>query len=291
MIYLITALYCEAQPFIRQFHMVKNLENTRFQEFYQEAAGIRLVVTGVGEIAAAVAVGSIGTEYRPQEGDVLLNIGICAHMAGGMGVFLCNKITELATGKNFYPDILYKHTFCEEAIVSGMLPWNGERDSGGFLAGAKAKLYDMEAAAIYQAGSYFFGPHQMFFLKVVSDGGNAAEVSGEQVTCIMEAHREKLCGFIRQLSAMGKKSCQFCEEQRGGIVFEKLSADMHCSEVMKNSLRQHIRYLTLAGIDYMPVVQDMYREGLLPCEDKRKGKLCLEEFKRRLFFGGAEQSI
>ena len=32
-------------------------------------------------------------------------------------------------------------------------------------------LHDMEGAAIYQAGSYWLGPHQMSFIKVISDHG------------------------------------------------------------------------------------------------------------------------
>ena len=50
MVYIFTALYCEAQIFIRQFNLTKNLENTWFQEFQNEEAHIRLTVTGVGEI-------------------------------------------------------------------------------------------------------------------------------------------------------------------------------------------------------------------------------------------------
>ena len=52
---------------------------------------------------------------------------------------------------------------------------------------------------------------------------------------------------------------------------------------MEDSLKNHIHYWELAGIDYVSVIQDMYREGLLPCRDKREGKLRFEELKKRLF--------
>ena len=52
---------------------------------------------------------------------------------------------------------------------------------------------------------------------------------------------------------------------------------------MKDSLRQYIRYLTLSKSDYIDVINDMYEKGLLPCKDKREGKLCFEELKQRLF--------
>lgn len=277
MIYLFTALYCEADLFIKKFRLEKVLENVRFQEFYQEDAGIRLTVTGVGEIAAATAVSSVCATYKPQEGDMLLNVGTCSHNAGSHGVFLCNKILEQATGKTFYPDLLYRHNLQEEAIVTGMLPCNGEEACDG-------NLYDMEAAAIYQAGAYFFGPHQMMFLKVVSDQGAAAEVSRERVHHLMETYQETLFDFIGGLPAIvygDHRNAEILQQKE--IRMETLCADLHCSRTMRDALRQHIHYWELAGREYDSVIRDMYREGMLPCRDKREGKSCFEEIKRRLF--------
>ncbi len=50
MVYIFTALYCEAHIFIKQFNLIKNQERTWYQEFYNETDGIRLAITGVGEI-------------------------------------------------------------------------------------------------------------------------------------------------------------------------------------------------------------------------------------------------
>lgn len=298
MIYIFTALYCEAHIFIKQFSLAKNPKNSRFQEFYSESAGIRLTITGVGEIAAAAAVGSTCTEYHAGPGDFLVNIGTCAYTAESGGIFLCNKITEQATGKTFYPDVLYRHNFNEKSIVTGMIPWNSERDGREqqwndgddssiqqWNREKRGYLYDMEAAAVYQAGSYFFGPHQMIFLKIVSDRGNAKSVVPEQVEQRMEAYRDILFDYIRQLQLFADTSGQHenCKKHKEEALIEKLCADMHCSKVMSDSLRQNIRYLSLAGMDYASVIQEMYEEERLPCKDKREGKICFEELKRRLF--------
>ena len=323
MIYLFTALYAEADLFIKKYHLEKNLENTSFQEFYQEESGIRLTITGVSEIAAAAAVSSVCTAYKPNKRDILLNIGTCAHLAGKEGVFVCNKIIEQATGKTFYPDLLYRHALQEETIVTGMLPYNREEykamrqscnseertmseisfcNSEEFIASdmscrnkekdnaklfaenVNGNLYDMEAAAIYQAGAYYFGPHQMIFLKVVSDAGMAKEVSKEKLKHCMEVNQEFLFDFIEKISAVthespGKENT-FQQEE---IQFETLCGDLHCSKVMEDSLRQHIHYWELTGIDYASVIQDMYQEGMLPCRDKKEGKLRFEKLKERLF--------
>ena len=279
MIYIFTALYCEAHIFIKQFNLTKNQEHTWFQEFYNETAGIRLAVTGVGEIAAAAAVGSICSIYRPTQGDLLLNVGICAHAAKNDGIFLCNKIIEKATGKTYYPDMLYRHNFCEGTIVTGMQPWNEEN------AAPTQELYDMEAAAVYQAGIHFFGPHQMIFLKIVSDNGAVEEIFKERTMHLMEKYQDCIFDYISQIAAITQqKNCRKNKlRQEEDRLINTLCTDLHCSKAMRDSMQQYIRYLTLAGTDYVAVIRDMYEKELLPCKDKREGKLRFEEFKRRLF--------
>ncbi|MDE6568410.1 MAG: hypothetical protein K2K70_11850, partial [Lachnospiraceae bacterium] len=114
--------------------------------------------------------------------------------------------------------------------------------------------------------------------------GMLAEVSKEKVKHCMEVNQELFFDFIEKISAItqessGKESA-FRQEE---IQMETLCADLHCSKVMGDSLRQHIHYWELAGIDYVSMIQDMYQEGLLPCKDKREGKLRFEELKKRLF--------
>ena len=59
MIYVVTALYQEAHGFIRELELKKNTAYAPFEVFDNENAGIRLVVTGVGEIAAAAVVAAV----------------------------------------------------------------------------------------------------------------------------------------------------------------------------------------------------------------------------------------
>lgn len=314
MIFIFTALYCEARMIIEAFQLEKNVRNTRFQEFYREDAQIRLTITGVGEIAAAAAVAGCCAQYpgspeaAPEE-DFLLNLGICGGEEGMEGVFLCNCLTEQATGKSFYPDMLYRHAFPEAQVVTGMTPWKGRpeyaagprpgkgcagtavwEDSGGSCCAGKGgaesegRLYDMEAAAVYQAGRFFFGPHRMMFLKVVSDHGADGTVTAEQVHRQMETHRDDICNYIRFLLSIGRerqgRSRRLLPEEEELV--RELGNDLRCSETMRGSLRQYIRYLSLTGVDYRAVIRTLYEEGRLPCHSKREGKQCFEELKRRL---------
>ena len=176
MIYIFTALYHEAHCFISYYHLKRDAADTRFQVFCSEDGEICLTVTGAGEIAAAAAVASICTGRQPGRGDFLINIGICA--AAGGQIFLCNKRT-------FYPDMIYRHEFAEGCVITGRNLWMRQGGTEGSVCGMQIPkyiesavsedcaeirnlsddlqqvLYDMEAAAIYQAGAYSFAPHQM----------------------------------------------------------------------------------------------------------------------------------
>lgn len=198
MIYIFTAFYWEAQVLIGQFHLKKVLESKHFQQFADEACQILLTISGAGEVAAAAAVGSVCTGYLPGKKDVLLNFGICAGDAEKGSIFLIRKLTEQATGKTFYPDLLYRHPFPEAELVTCMLPWKRGQEHG---TGQRKDgcVYDMEGAAVYQAGACYFAPHQMVFLKLVSDHGEGMPLSGQFVRQLLRTQQESLAAFICQL--------------------------------------------------------------------------------------------
>ncbi len=286
MIYIFTALYCEAHIFIRHFNLVKNQQSTWYQQFYNETAGMLLTVTGVGEIAAAAVVGSVCSIYKPTQNDFLFNIGICAHSTQNNGIFLCNKIMEQATGRTFYPDMPYRHHFVEGAVVTGMYPYHSNHDDIHLSAGAPVgMLYDMETAAVYQIGNHFFGPHQMIFLKIVSDQGVVEDVSKERTMLLMEQYKDSIFDFIGQMltitQIIGCNKESLGQEEE--TLIEAFCADLHCSKAMYDSMKQYIRYLALEKIDYVSLIQELYEKKLLPCKDKREGKRRFEEFKRRFF--------
>lgn len=101
----------------------KNTAYAPFEVFDNENAGIRLVVTGVGEIAAAAATAAVCARDGADAADFLINIGCCAAANAGADrgcepadrdtdsgygeanaaqigdLYVCHKITEQATGK------------------------------------------------------------------------------------------------------------------------------------------------------------------------------------------------
>ena len=265
MIYVVTALYQEAHGLIRELELKKNTAYAPFEVFDNESAGIRLVVTGVGEIAAAAATAAVCARDGADAADFLVNIGCCAvggcepadrDMDSGYGaahaaqigdLYVCHKITEKATGKTFYPDILYRHPWKERELVTGMQPLQ--------RAAAHGALYDMEAAAVYQAGIRFFSPDRMIFLKVVSDFGIAGQerMTAEALTGLLEQHVKEVAAFLTNLREAADEEETLRNDgilQEDEAVLEQLFAALHCSQTMRASARQYITYAALTGYDW-----------------------------------------
>lgn len=276
MIYLFTAIYPEAKPLIQRFQLKKEDNANPFDTFYNEEIGIRLVLTGVGSISAATAVGNICSYYPVSEEDFLINFGSCAGKEIGE-IFLGNKLVESATGRTFYPDILWKHPFREKEIVTESVILDR-----GLVQ--EEVLYDMEAAAIYQAASFFVSPHQMYFIKVVSDKGEGAEVKVQPLQSLLEQHMDTMEDFLKELQEISDiekaKGQVFCDGEQEMI--QRFCVDLHCSKTMEAAVWQCARYGKLSGIAYEAVIDQMYRKELLPCKDKREGKVYFEEFRKQI---------
>ena len=253
MIYVMMALYQEAHGLIRELELKKNTAYAPFEVFDNESAGIRLVVTGVGEIAAAPATAAVCARDGADAAAFLINIGCCAaanagadsgcepadrDMDSGYGaayaaqigdLYVCHKITEQATGKTFYPDILYRHPWKERELVTGMQPLQ--------RAAAHGALYDMEAA-VYQAGIRFFSPDRMLFLKVVSDFGVAGQerMTAETLTGLLEQHVKEIAAFLANLREAADEEETLRNDgilQEDEMVLERLFAALHCSQTMR----------------------------------------------------------
>ncbi len=273
MIYIFSAFYAEAKNIIDHYGLKKEKspEMVRFDVFANES--IRLVITGVGEINAAAAVSNIGGAYGISPDDEILNVGCGAGFSSDIclgSIFLGNKLTEQMTGRTFYPDMLMKANFRECEIVTVARVLN---------EGCDSVIYDMEAAAVYQAAAFFVGPHRMHFIKLVSDAGERIDQS--KITELFALQEDKICGYIdRLLSACADKAPM--DDTQSSWNMDRLICDMRCSKVMGDQLAQLIKYCRLSGIDYKAVLDEYYTNGLLPCESKREGKKCLFELKQRL---------
>ncbi len=271
MITIYCALYPEAQELIHIYGMKKETGRCHFQTFSNMEKDVRLVITGTGN-AAMPAVAELSSVYPPGESDFLVNFGSCG-ASGSLKqeICLCNKITQSADERSFYPDILYRHPFREAEIITVSRPLkNGEITKG--------VLCDMEAAFVYQSGIYYYGPHQMIFLKAVTDYGQCDRQEFER---IMKVAAQNVAEYLLNLNRISgepartyNSSLQDAKEDAG-----KLGEELSCSATMQAELTQLLIYLRLAGKDYASMIE-AYRKRL-PCK-RREGKKILEELRSEL---------
>ena len=309
MIHIFTSLYPEAKPLIQALSLKKRATQTHYQQFLSEEGDLSLTITGVGPLQAAAVTASVLTDYDAGAQDQLLSLGTAARLTTcPASMYHVNKITEAATMRDFYPDMLLNTGLPEASLITGAKLCTKQE------SGYAADLYDMEAAAIYQAASMFLGPHQMNFLRIVTDDGltqeemetgmtmrtvtNAAsgteskpavgtEASAPRslaahVTDCVEQQVDTIVAVVDKLRALMAAEAaghQVLTENEQQLV-DKLIADAHFSKVMADECVQLIRYAALSELDWQQPIAALYAEGLVPTRDKRAGKIILERHLR-----------
>lgn len=309
MIHIFTALYPEAKPLIQALSLKKCAAQTHYQQFLSEEGDLCLTITGVGPLQAAAVTASVLTDYDAGAQDQLLSLGTAARLTTcPASMYHVNKITEAVTMRDFYPDMVLNTGLPEASLITGAKLYTKQE------SGYAADLYDMEAAAIYQAASMFLGPHQMNFLRIVTDDGltqeemetgmtvrtvtNAAsgteskpavgtEASAPRslaahVTDCVEQQVDTIVAVVdklRALTATEAAGHQVLTENEQKLV-DKLIADAHFSKVMADECAQLIRYAALSELDWQQPIAALYAEGLVPTRDKRAGKIILERHLR-----------
>ena len=304
MIHIFTALYPEAKPLIQALSLKKCAAQTHYQQFLSEEGDLCLTITGVGPLQAAAVTASVLTDYDAGAQDQLLSLGTAARLTTcPASMYHVNKITEAVTMRDFYPDMLLNTGLPEASLITGAKLYTKQE------SGYAADLYDMEAAAIYQAASMFLGPHQMNFLRIVTDDGltqeemetgmtvrtvtNAASgteskpaVGTEEsahrslaahVTACVEQQVDTIVTVVDKLRALMAAEAaghQVLTENEQQLV-DKLIADAHFSKVMTDECAQLIRYAALSELDWQQPIAALYAEGLVPTPDKRAGKIIL----------------
>ena len=198
MITILTALYPEAKGLIERLNLKQNNDETIYRLF--EGEQVRLVITGVGMISAAAAAARHFTKYPAvSTGDLVINLGVAGLSKADSSdcnigdLFLASKLTEKATGRTFYPDFLYRHSFRQLPLVTVPIVC---KDASTFV---EPSLIDMEASALYQALLPHISPDRMFFFKVVSD--IPGEASDKQISLeqLLSPHLNDILAFADRL--------------------------------------------------------------------------------------------
>lgn len=249
MITYITALYPEAKGLIERLNLKKQPSETLYQLF--EGEQIRLLVTGAGMISAATATARHFTNFPATAQDVVVNLGVAGytpgvHQSAAIGdLFLASGLTEAATGRTFYPDFLYRHSFSVLPLIT--VPIVYKYDS----TFVEESLYDMEASALYQALLPHITPDRMFFFKVISDLPGKTDDAPVLPEKLLAPHLESIVSFVTKLQEFFSNTT-FCEP-------ELTKEELALSDIIKEHLpmteamsRDYKRLLLYAKLEQKP---------------------------------------
>ena len=168
---LVTALKAESEPLIQHFEL-ERYSSANFPFFLNKSLEIGLINTGLGKKNIQSRIEYFSKLFHEEEVQYI-NIGI----AGGSekrttigDIYLINSIRDEISGTFFYPDILVKHDFKENSIITVDSPITDGSQS-------YMSLVDMESSEVFRICSKKTSIHNLAFLKIVSDHMNAFTIS------------------------------------------------------------------------------------------------------------------
>lgn len=197
MIHLVVALQCEARPFIHHYGMKGNSVRGPFRIY--EGDDMRLIVCGVGKVAAAAATAHLHSAYGCEQPCSWFNIGIAGHAdkATGQG-FLAHKITDAGSAESWYPPMILEASPPTDALITV------DRAEYDFSTPA---LYDMEASGFCATAGRFATAELIHCYKIVSDNSSqpAGEISERSVEQLIGDHIISVNRIITQLNRLSSR--------------------------------------------------------------------------------------
>ncbi len=191
LLHLVVALPAEAQPLAERFRL-KGLQSRGPWPIY-EGEEMRLVVSGIGKVAAAAAASHLQGFFRAPRQLAWLNLGIGGRGDAPLGeAFLAHKVTDRASGKNYYPSLSFETPCRTAAFLTVDRP---EADFPG------AEVYDLEASGFLEAAGAFSTAELVHSLKIISDNRASPHqnITRKRVEALIAARLEAIEAVIRAL--------------------------------------------------------------------------------------------
>ncbi|MDR1558827.1 MAG: hypothetical protein LBS84_03835 [Clostridiales bacterium] len=243
MIYILTALFQEAKPYIEIYRLKRTAALGGVQLF--EGEDCRLTVCGIGPVKAAAAAAHTMTRYAPRRGDLFVNIGAAGSLVFNIGeIVLCHKIVNTFTGGEFYPAMLYEHPFREGILGS----------SGSPVRESRYELTDMEGAFAYEAALTFLPAARIQCVKVISDRLNPESVSAKALEKLMSVTAGRISEWLDGLAELDKPKDILTEDE--GRLMEIVSKNMRLTFAMNQKLRQVCVQAKIRGVNAFAALMD-----------------------------------
>ncbi|HHW48064.1 MAG TPA: nucleoside phosphorylase [Clostridiaceae bacterium] len=274
MVLLVTALMAEAVPLIEYFKLKKDMGIHAYAVYRN--SDIALIVSGVGKIRSAAALAYLCALYHVTEKDILMNIGFCGsgsrkHPLGTL--LLINKITDMDTGKDYYPDVFCGRDFPKESLRCYSRAVREDDVSQGTDI-----FCDMESSGFIETAKKFVYAHNIVILKIISDYLEPHYLNQELLKNYIREHVPMVESIINELKHLNDSTCEFSFTEEEKKAFNDICRNLHFSSSMENMLLKEMKIAKLKGMEPLNILRPFME--IKACS-KAEGKKLFEEIKQR----------
>ncbi len=274
MVLIVTALMIEATPIIEHFKLKKDMTIHAYPVY--KNSEITLIIGGVGKVKIAMAAVYLLSIFKVTKKDFLLNIGFCGTSSSKYdlgSLLVINKITDMDTGRDSYPDIFFNHELPQEALCCYSKPVQSES-----FKGETDVFCDMESAGIIEAAKKFTYAHQVVILKVISDYLSPENLNKERLKNFLRQHMPCIEQIIAELKGLNDIYTELCLEEENKLL-NTISWNLRFSEAMKQLLSKEVKKAKLKGMEPLKILE-YFMEAKV--NSKVEGKKIFEEISQRL---------
>lgn len=276
MIYIVTALQIEASPIVEYFRLKRDMSINEYQVY--KNSEIMLITGGVGKIKSAMAAVYLLAGNRSSKRDILLNIGFCgaASKKYPLGsLLIINKITDMDTGRDYYPDVFTGRDLPHEALYCCSKPMgrNALKDNEDCFC-------DMESSGIMEAARKFIYTHNVAVLKIISDYLTPDGLNKKQLQAYIQNQMPCVEQIINELKQLSDGSCNIRLDEEEKLI-DIISDGLRLTKSMKQILFNEVKRIKLKGHEPIRILQAYKTESInTKAEGKRTLERIIEELKQ-----------
>jgi len=228
---IVTALPCEARPFIDYYRLQKQQQHTAFTVYSNQERNINLIVSQIGKINMAAAVSYLHFVSGQHPYSVFVNIGIAG--SGQHSLNECiyvDKITDSTQQKSYYPFVV-KTTLPRAALTSFDAPSHQYNHPN---------IMDMEASSFFQTATKFVCLEQVQVIKIISDidAESSEAINAKSVTDQINSHIPTILPLLNTLQKLSIQEAQYSSEIPH---FEQFLISWHFTQYQQTQLKELLR--------------------------------------------------
>jgi len=274
MVLFVTALMPEAAPLIEYFKLKKDMDINAYAVYRN--SDIALIVSGVGKLKSAAALAYLCALYKVKESDIVINIGFCGsgsrkYTPGTLLVI--NKITDMDTGKDYYPDVLFGRD-----LPKGSLCCYSKAVRKEDIIQEIDVFCDMESAGFIETAKKFVYAHNIVVLKIISDYLEPENLNKELLRDYIRKHLSSVESLMEELIHLNSSACEFSFTEEESEAFTSICHNMHFSEAMKKMLLKEMKIAKLKGVEPLNILNPFLETK---ASSKAEGKKIFEQIKQR----------